>query len=97
MNNTNTIELADLQTRSFEQFNQFKQQHPDYLLLFRVGDFYKCYNQDAAALNRICGTKVLPSGAGQGVTVASVPFDGVEKYLRRIIASGKRVAICEAK
>ncbi|HRK32816.1 MAG TPA: hypothetical protein PLD59_17270, partial [Tepidisphaeraceae bacterium] len=82
---------------AMRQYQQFKQQHPDYVLFFRMGDFYEMFWEDAKLAHRVLGVTLTSrnKGAADEIPMAGVPFHAVEGYLRRMIAAGHRVAICE--
>ena len=75
------------------QFAHFKRQHPGYVLFFRMGDFYELFYDDAVLASRTLG--ITLTKRTEGVPMAGVPFHSVEGYLKRMIAAGHRVAICE--
>ncbi len=79
------------------QYRQFKQQYPDYCLFFRMGDFYEMFWDDAKLANRVMGVALTSrnKGAPDEIPMAGVPFHAVENYLRKMIAAGHKVAICE--
>jgi DNA mismatch repair protein MutS len=79
------------------QYQQFKQQYPDYILFFRMGDFYEMFWEDARTAARTLGVALTSrnKGAPDEIPMAGVPFHAVESYLRRMIAAGHKVAICE--
>ena len=79
------------------QYQQFKDQHPGYVLFFRVGDFYEMFADDAVIASRVLGvTLTTRRETGKpDVPMAGVPFHAVEGYLRKMIAAGHRVALCE--
>ena len=77
-------------------YNKFKAQHPDAILLFRVGDFYETYGADAIESSRILGITLTKHGKGPSVTeLAGFPHHALDVYLPRLVRAGKRVAICE--
>ncbi len=82
---------------SLRQFDQFKSQHPGYVLFFRIGDFYECFHDDAKLLAKVVGVHLTSRtiATGQVIPMAGVPFHAVEQYLRRMIAAGHKCAICE--
>jgi DNA mismatch repair protein MutS len=75
------------------QYRAFKQQHPQCVLFFRMGDFYEMFYEDAVLAHKTLGVTLTQRTAG--VPMAGVPFHAVEGYLRRMIAAGHRVAVCE--
>jgi DNA mismatch repair protein MutS len=82
------------------QYLQFKKQYPDYVLFFRMGDFYEMFWDDAKLASRVLGVALTSRSKGgldaaESIPMAGVPFHAVDGYLRRMIAAGHRVAICE--
>jgi hypothetical protein len=77
---------------AMRQWKTFKQQYPDYLMLFRMGDFYEAFHQDAETLHKVAGVALTKRG---DVAMAGVPFHAVEGYMRKLIAAGHKVAIAE--
>jgi DNA mismatch repair protein MutS len=82
------------------QYQQFKQQHPDYILFFRMGDFYEMFWEDARIASRTLGVALTSRSRGgpdaaDAIPMAGVPYHAVEGYLRRMIAAGHKVAICD--
>ena len=75
-------------------FAKFKQQHPAYVLLFRQGDAYELYHDDARIAHRTLGRTLSRLGGGH-VPLATIPHDQLDGSLRRLIVAGHRVAICE--
>ncbi|MDB5294683.1 MAG: mismatch repair protein MutS [Phycisphaerales bacterium] len=80
-----------------EQYRQFKAQHPGYVLFFRMGDFYEMFWDDAQVCARTLGVALTSrnKGSPDEIPMAGVPFHAVESYLRKMIAAGHKVAICE--
>ena len=77
----------------FKQFVSLKKNHPDALLLFRSGDVYKCYEEDAIkAAEVLCLTDIVEEDK---ITIASFPHHSLDTYLPRLIRHGIRVAICD--
>ncbi len=68
------------------QYRAFKQQHPQCVLFFRMGDFYEMFYEDAVLAHKTLGVTLTQRTAG--VPMAGVPFHAVEGYLRRMIAAG---------
>ena len=93
---TSTIDLASL-SPAMRQYQQFKQQHPGYVLFFRMGDFYEMFWDDAKLAAKTLGVALTSrnKGAVDEIPMAGVPFHAVENYLRKMIAAGHKVAICE--
>src|SRR5690349_4335394 len=93
-----TVELpAPALSPAMRQYQQFKGQYPDYVLFFRMGDFYEMFWEDAKTANRVLGVALTSrnKGAPDEIPMAGVPFHAVESYLRKMIAAGHKVAICE--
>jgi DNA mismatch repair protein MutS len=85
---------------AMRQYQQFKSQYPDYVLFFRMGDFYEMFWDDARTAARVLGVTLTSRSRGgldaeDAIPMAGVPFHAVDNYLRRMIAAGYRVAICE--
>ncbi|PHI21085.1 DNA mismatch repair protein MutS [Lewinellaceae bacterium SD302] len=78
------------------QYNQVKAKHPDALLLFRVGDFYETFGEDAVKAAQVLGI-ILTSrnNGGSDVELAGFPYHSLDNYLPRLVQAGFRVAICE--
>ncbi len=82
------------------QYVEFKRQYPDYVLFFRMGDFYEMFWEDAKTAHRVLGVTLTSRsrgglGAEDAIPMAGVPFHSVDGYLRRMIAAGYKVALCE--
>lgn len=80
-----------------QQYFQAKDAHPGVLVAMRVGDFYEFYGEDAEQASEILGITLTgreDSTAGR-IPMAGVPFHSVEKYLAKIVASGRKVALCD--
>ncbi|MEM6553294.1 MAG: DNA mismatch repair protein MutS [Planctomycetota bacterium] len=84
---------AKQDTPAMRQYHRFKEQHPGCLLLFRMGDFYELFFDDAVTAHQTLG--VTLTQRTEGVPMAGVPYHAVETYLRRLIAAGHRVAVCD--
>jgi len=85
---------------AMRQYQQFKTQYPDYILFFRMGDFYEMFWEDARTANRVLGVVLTSRSRGgldaaDAIPMAGVPFHAVDGYLRKMIAAGYKVAICE--
>jgi DNA mismatch repair protein MutS len=87
--------IAD--TPLMRQFNEIKSQHPDAILLFRVGDFYETFSEDAIISSQILGITLTrrANGAAQYVELAGFPHHALDTYLPKLVRAGKRVAICD--
>ena len=80
-------------TPAMRQYDRIKSQHPGCLLLFRMGDFYELFDEDAVTAHRALGITLTERANGQ--PMAGVPFHAVEGYLRRLVEQGYRIAVCE--
>ena len=79
-----------------EQFDRKKEKHPDAILLFRAGDFYNTYRQDAVKASQILGiTTANRKIDGQEIKIAGFPHHALDTYLPKLVRAGMRVAICE--
>ena len=83
-----------------KQFVDLKSKHPDAMLLFRVGDFYETYQQDAQKASRILGITLTKSNSqkgpdGKAAEMAGFPHHALDTYLPKLIRAGERVAICD--
>ncbi|MCF2604591.1 DNA mismatch repair protein MutS [Parabacteroides distasonis] len=86
-----------VETPLMKQYFDIKAKHPDAILLFRVGDFYEMYGEDAVIGAEILGivqTK-RANGVGQHVEMAGFPHHALDSYLPKLVRAGKRVAICD--
>ncbi len=86
-----------VQTPLMKQYVEMKGKHPDAILLFRVGDFYETFSDDAIAASEILGITLTrrANGAAQYVELAGFPHHSLDSYLPKLVRAGKRVAICE--
>ena len=80
-----------------KQFFELKAQHPDAILLFRCGDFYETYSEDAVVASEILGITLTKRANGQAkkVEMAGFPHHALDTYLPKLIRAGRRVAICD--
>ncbi|WP_294066238.1 DNA mismatch repair protein MutS, partial [Proteiniphilum sp. UBA1028] len=80
-----------------KQFIEIKKKHPDAILLFRVGDFYETFSDDAIEASEILGITLTrrANGAAQFVELAGFPHHALDTYLPKLVRAGKRVAICD--
>jgi len=84
-------------TPVMQQYHDLKEQHPDTILFFRIGDFYETFNEDAKLVSRELEI-VLTSRSKSGdnpIPLAGVPYHAAEGYIAKLIAKGYRVAVCE--
>ena len=79
------------------QYYKIKDKHPDALLLFRVGDFYETFHEDAVKTSKILGIILTKRGAGSNseTKLAGFPHHSLNTYLHKLVKAGERVAICE--
>src|SRR6478609_4609264 len=84
-------------TPAMAQFVEIKAAHPDYLLFYRMGDFYEMFFEDAEVASRALGIVLTKRGKylGKDVPLCGVPVVRADEYLHRLIAMGHRVAVCE--
>jgi len=80
-------------TPAMRQYARFKAAHPDCLLLFRIGDFYELFDDDAVRASKLLGLTLTQRTAG--VPMAGMPYHQLETYLRRLVAQGVRVAVAD--
>ncbi|MCL1626410.1 DNA mismatch repair protein MutS [Bacteroides caecicola] len=80
-----------------KQYFDLKAKHPDAIMLFRCGDFYETYSEDAVSASEILGITLTKRANGQGKTVemAGFPHHALDTYLPKLIRAGRRVAICD--
>lgn len=85
------------ETPLMKQYNQVKAKHPDAILLFRVGDFYETFSDDAIKAANILGITLTKraNGAASYVELAGFPYHALDTYLPKLVRAGQRVAICE--
>ena len=89
--------MATQLTPAMEQYAHFKEQHPDAILLFRMGDFYETFYDDAVVASQLLGLTLTSRNNGRAdrIPLAGVPYHALDTYLARLIRAGKKVAICE--
>ncbi|MET3034669.1 DNA mismatch repair protein MutS [Chryseobacterium sp. NRRL B-14859] len=84
------------ETPLMTQYNNIKAKYPDALLLFRVGDFYETFGQDAVKTSQILGIVLTKRNNGEGsVELAGFPHHSIDSYLPKLVRAGMRVAICD--
>lgn len=86
-----------VETPLMRQYIEMKKKHPDAVLLFRVGDFYETFSDDAITASEILGITLTKraNGSAQSVELAGFPHHALDTYLPKLIRAGRRVAICE--
>lgn len=84
-------------TPLMKQYQQVKAKHPDTILLFRMGDFYETFEEDAKTAARVLGITLTKRGNGAAgeVPLAGFPYHALDAYLPKLLKAGHRVAICE--
>ena len=85
------------QTPLMKQYNQIKGKHPDAILLFRVGDFYETFGEDAIRAAKILDITLTKraNGAASEIALAGFPHHSLDNYLPKLVRAGLRVAICD--
>lgn len=85
------------ETPMMRQYFEIKEKYPDAILLFRVGDFYETFLDDAVAASEILGITLTrrANGAAQFVELAGFPHHALDTYLPKLVRAGKRVAVCD--
>jgi DNA mismatch repair protein MutS len=86
-----------VETPLMKQYFSIKTKHPDAILLFRVGDFYETFGEDAIKTSEILGITLTrrANGSAQFVELAGFPYHALDTYLPRLVRAGQRIAICE--
>lgn len=86
-----------VETPLMKQYYSIKTKHPDAILLFRVGDFYETFGEDAIRTSEILGITLTrrANGSASFVELAGFPYHALDTYLPRLVRAGQRVAICE--
>lgn len=89
-------------TPFMKQFNELKSKHPEAILLFRIGDFYEAYDEDATKIGEILGITVTrkfnskdKGSDGHALKMAGFPYHALDTYLPKLIRAGVRVGICD--
>ena len=92
-----TTEKKYVETPLMKQYYSFKASHPDAVLLFRVGDFYETFGDDAIKASSILGITLTrrANGSASSVELAGFPHHALDTYLPKLVRAGERVAICE--
>ena len=84
-------------TPLLKQFYGIKAQYPDSLLLYRVGDFYETFGEDAIIASKVLGIVLTRRASGKGsyIELAGVPHHALESYLPKLVQAGYKVAVCD--
>lgn len=93
----NQIKNTPKETPLMRQYNSIKSQYPDAILLFRVGDFYETFAEDAKITSKILGIVLTKraNGSASEVDLAGFPYHALDTYLPKLVKAGYRVAICD--
>src|SRR6056300_1977444 len=85
------------ETPLMKQYNQIKAQYPGAILLFRVGDFYETFDEDAVKASKVLGIVLTKrsNGAASEMNLAGFPHHSLDTYLPKLVRAGYRVAICD--
>ena len=93
---TTKIKKQKKETPLMGQYNRIKAKHPDALLLFRIGDFYETFGEDAIKTSKILGIVLTArNNGGSKIELAGFPYHSLDTYLPKLVRAGQRVAICE--
>src|SRR3954464_9581366 len=89
--------VAEKETPLMKQYFSIKAKYPDAILLFRVGDFYETFSEDAIKASKVLGIVLTrrANGAATFVELAGFPYHSLDTYLPRLVRAGHRVAICD--
>ncbi len=89
--------MAKVETPLMKQYYEMKAKHPDAVLLFRVGDFYETFSDDAIKASEILGITLTrrANGSASSVELAGFPHHALDTYLPKLVRAGQRVAICD--
>jgi DNA mismatch repair protein MutS len=89
--------MSKQRTPLMRQYHQMKDKYPDTILLFRLGDFYETFEDDAAIAARVCGITLTKRGNGaeESTPLAGFPYHQLDNYLPKLVKAGYRVAVCE--
>jgi DNA mismatch repair protein MutS len=91
--------MAAKGTPMMEQFQAIKDQNPDCLVFFRLGDFYELFGDDAREASRLLGLTLTARSSGEGrsikVPMAGVPYHAAPGYIQRLLRAGRKIAVCE--
>ena len=91
----NTSDMQKL-TPAMRQYHRFKEQYPQAILFFRMGDFYETFYEDAKTCSQVLGIALTSRSKGDGaIPLAGVPYHAVDSYLHKMIKAGYKVAVCE--
>ncbi len=88
---------SDSLTPLMRQYNAIKAQNPDTVLLYRMGDFYEMFNEDAKIASKVLGLTLTARnhGGAEDVPLAGFPHHAIDRYANRLVKAGYKIAICE--
>jgi DNA mismatch repair protein MutS len=97
MSSPNLHPPQDPLTPLMRQYNGIKEQNPDTILLYRMGDFYEMFNEDAKIASKILGITLTSRnhGSAEDVPLAGFPYHALDRYANRLVKAGHKIAICE--
>ncbi len=87
--------MKEQQTPLMKQYHQIKAKHPDTVLLFRMGDFFETFGDDAVILSQVAGITLTKRNHGDDTRLAGFPHHQIDTYLPKLVRAGYRVAVCE--
>src|SRR5262249_37148927 len=87
-----TADSTPAATPMLRQYGELKQRYPDFLLLFRLGDFYELFFEDAERGARLLQIALT---SRQGAPMAGIPHHAAESYIARLVRAGQKIAVCE--
>lgn len=78
-----------------QQYNKQKSKHPDAIILFRCGDFYETYFEDAVTASQVLGITLTRRNNTDGYYMTSFPHDALDEYIQKLIKAELRIVICD--
>ena len=95
--NFQTPSPSDSLTPLMRQYNSIKERNPETVLLYRMGDFYEMFNDDAKIASRVLGLTLTSRnhGSAEDVPLAGFPYHAIDRYANRLVKAGYKIAICE--
>jgi len=88
-------EKNPLDTPMMKQYLSFKEEYPDSILFFRLGDFYEMFFDDAVIASELLGITLTTRHKGANIPLAGIPYHSADNYIKKLIDAGKKVAVCE--
>ncbi len=89
------MELPEKLTPAMQQFKTAKEQHPDAVIFFRMGDFYETFYDDAKIMAKELDITLTKRGSKAKIPLAGIPYHALDNYLPKLVKKGYKVAICE--